>query len=325
MTDKRFASYARNHEDVLLWRVFRSFSTGTYIDIGAVDPECDSLTKAFHDRGWRGINCQPLPDRLERFRITRSQDLNLPILIGDVRSRMRLYTGDRHGPPFTFDEESSQFWRRSGRVVATLDVEVRPIDEIVAESGWPEIHFLRIDLSSSPPDAWTALCKSFCRPWIIVATSGTAGFPTVGMDESDRKLERPGYKQVYDNGFCRFLLREDRVDEFAAMLAIPPSTADEFSTLRERELEQQLAVYAGAGIHPNASPLVRASMLADDAAVADLRQRNFEMARRINELEAALGRVKVSGFREQALRILGAPGREVQRVLRRLRKRFVHA
>ena len=55
-----FISYAQNFEDVLLNRVFRDRLDGSYIDIGALHPTIDSVTKAFYDRGWSGINIEPI-------------------------------------------------------------------------------------------------------------------------------------------------------------------------------------------------------------------------------------------------------------------------
>jgi hypothetical protein len=55
----RFISYAQNFEDVMLWRALKGLKKGFYIDVGAHDPEVDSVTKAFYDRGWCGINIEP--------------------------------------------------------------------------------------------------------------------------------------------------------------------------------------------------------------------------------------------------------------------------
>jgi hypothetical protein len=42
-----FASFAQNFEDVTLWRALRDVGQGSYIDIGAQDPETDSVSLAF--------------------------------------------------------------------------------------------------------------------------------------------------------------------------------------------------------------------------------------------------------------------------------------
>src|SRR5215470_12416094 len=56
-----FISYAQNYEDVMLWRALKHIDQGFYIDVGANDPDIDSVTKAFYERGWRGINVERRP------------------------------------------------------------------------------------------------------------------------------------------------------------------------------------------------------------------------------------------------------------------------
>jgi hypothetical protein len=42
-----FESYAQNGEDVVLWRVLQNVENGTYVDVGAADPDDDGLREAF--------------------------------------------------------------------------------------------------------------------------------------------------------------------------------------------------------------------------------------------------------------------------------------
>lgn len=55
-----FISYAQNYEDVMLHRALKGVEKGFYIDVGANDPVQYSVTKAFYERGWRGINIEPI-------------------------------------------------------------------------------------------------------------------------------------------------------------------------------------------------------------------------------------------------------------------------
>src|ERR1700761_8288608 len=55
-------SYAQNREDVLLWRALHDLPAGFYIDVGAEDPTKDSVTRAFYERGWGGINVEPVQE-----------------------------------------------------------------------------------------------------------------------------------------------------------------------------------------------------------------------------------------------------------------------
>ena len=51
-----YTSYAQNFEDVIIMRCFKDVEEGFYIDVGAQDPESDSVTRVFYERGWSGIN-----------------------------------------------------------------------------------------------------------------------------------------------------------------------------------------------------------------------------------------------------------------------------
>ncbi len=75
-------TYAQNKEDVLL-DIFTGFKPkGTYIDIGANDPNVISLTKKFYERGWRGINVEPSVKMYELLLRYRPEDKNLNCAVG---------------------------------------------------------------------------------------------------------------------------------------------------------------------------------------------------------------------------------------------------
>lgn len=78
-----FVSFAQNAEDVLLFRAFRHLEQGYYIDIGANHPVEDSVTKAFYDRGWRGVNVEPVAFWFNQLEEARAKDLNFQIAISD--------------------------------------------------------------------------------------------------------------------------------------------------------------------------------------------------------------------------------------------------
>ena len=52
-----------------MWRVLRQRTPGFYVDVGAMDPVIDSVTKVYYEHGWHGIDIEPhpaLPRRSER-------------------------------------------------------------------------------------------------------------------------------------------------------------------------------------------------------------------------------------------------------------------
>ena len=64
LTDERFISFAPNLEDVLLWRALsgEAGTNGYYIDLGAPDPGGPSVTRAFYERGWHGLDVAYTPE-----------------------------------------------------------------------------------------------------------------------------------------------------------------------------------------------------------------------------------------------------------------------
>ena len=78
-----FVSYARNFEDVLLWRALRGVKNGFYVDVGAAHPDTNSVTRAFYDRGWSGINVEPTVELSLRLKAARPRDINVQIALGE--------------------------------------------------------------------------------------------------------------------------------------------------------------------------------------------------------------------------------------------------
>ena len=75
-------SYAQNFEDVVLDRVFKNVRQGSYIDVGAYDPVEDSVTKTFYDRGWSGINVEPVKTLYQKLVHQRPRDQNMNVAVG---------------------------------------------------------------------------------------------------------------------------------------------------------------------------------------------------------------------------------------------------
>ena len=78
-----FRSYAQNFEDLMLYRALGGVEHGFYIDIGAQHPEVDSVSKAFFDRGWRGLHVEPVPHYAELLREARPGDQVIEAAVSD--------------------------------------------------------------------------------------------------------------------------------------------------------------------------------------------------------------------------------------------------
>ena len=92
-----FVSYAQNFEDVMLWRALGSVKQGFYIDVGAADPVDMSVTQAFYETGWHGVNVEPAPHYFDRLRAARSADVNLEVAVGRTSGSRMFYEIDQTG------------------------------------------------------------------------------------------------------------------------------------------------------------------------------------------------------------------------------------
>jgi hypothetical protein len=75
-------SYSQDGEDMVLKVFFyenkRKYE-GFYIDVGAHHPFRFSNTAFFYQKGWRGINIEPTPDLIKKFKRYRKRDINLNV------------------------------------------------------------------------------------------------------------------------------------------------------------------------------------------------------------------------------------------------------
>lgn len=140
-----FVSYAQNLEDVRLWRALKLFPRGFYIDVGANHPRIDSVTLAFYERGWRGINIEPLPHLHRELERERPEDLNLNLAIGEREGRATLYEMAASGLS-TLDPELARQRQAEGCTATPREVKVSTLDAICAAHVEGPIHFLKIDV-----------------------------------------------------------------------------------------------------------------------------------------------------------------------------------
>ena len=87
----RFESYAQSLEDMILYCALKDVDKGFYIDVGANDPTVNNVTKFFYDRGWHGINIEPLPDKCLLLTEKRPRDVNLCVGLSNKHGKLGMF------------------------------------------------------------------------------------------------------------------------------------------------------------------------------------------------------------------------------------------
>ncbi|MGD9171248.1 MAG: FkbM family methyltransferase, partial [Candidatus Thiodiazotropha sp.] len=194
-----FISYAQNFEDVMLWRALKHINSGFYIDVGANSPEIDSVTKAFYDHGWHGINIEPLPTHHADLMKERPRDINLQCAAGSTKSEIELWECDVRGWATCNTNIVAQH-RASGHEGAFHKVPVDLLSNICAEHANGEIHFLKIDVEGAEKSVIDGMDFSRFRPWILVVEATLPNSTKEVHDEWEETVLAANYVLAYADG-----------------------------------------------------------------------------------------------------------------------------
>ena len=165
----RLESYAQFLEDVILYCALKDVDKGFYIDVGANDPTRESVTRFFYDRGWHGINIEPLPDRCALLAEMRPRDINLCIGLGNERGKLDMFPYDGLT---TFLEDIAKSVKiptdkKHTKIVCTLS---EVFNKYCTENQ--DVHFCKIDVEGFERQVLEGVkdWRKF-RPWIFAIES----------------------------------------------------------------------------------------------------------------------------------------------------------
>ncbi|MEC5407882.1 FkbM family methyltransferase [Paraburkholderia sp. MPAMCS5] len=233
-----FVSYAQNYEDVMLWRVLKEVSGGFYIDVGANDPEVDSITKAFYDRGWAGINIEPLSGHYSDLLERRPRDINLECAAGSEEGEFEIWEGSIRGWA-TMDRAVVDHHLRNGYSGTWKKVSVRPLRSICADHVRGDVHFLKVDVEGAEAAVLSGMDFERVRPWIVVVEAIFPNSVDENYSEWEYMLLSSGYAFVYADGVNRFYVANER-PELRGAFRYPPNILDEFITRDYKVASEQL-------------------------------------------------------------------------------------
>jgi FkbM family methyltransferase len=221
-------SYAQNHEDVLLARLFPRGLTGFYIDVGANDPLNNSITKYFYDLGWKGINVEPAREPFDRLVAARERDVNLNIGLSDKPGSLTFF----EFPPevvavSTFSAAQAEWHRDNGIPAVERTVEVKTLADVCEEHVGGTIDLLSVDVEGLERQVLEGADWSRWRPRVVVveATQPATTIPT--HDQWEHLLLDSGYLFGAFDGLNRYYVRNED-SELLPALATPVNVTDDY-------------------------------------------------------------------------------------------------
>ncbi|MCS0630664.1 FkbM family methyltransferase [Telluria mixta] len=223
----RFISYAQNNEDVLLWRALGHVRDGFYIDVGANDPVEHSVTKAFYDAGWRGINIEPLPAHIAAFDEQRPGDINLAVAAGSAAGTLTLYDVPAVRGWASPDKSVADLHRAEGHTVAELTVPVRTLADVCAEHVRGDVHFLKIDVEGFEGDVLRGMDFERWRPWVLVIEATQPNSRETNHASWEHLVTSRRYRYAWFDGLNRYYVAEEHA-ELLASFGIQPNVFDDY-------------------------------------------------------------------------------------------------
>ncbi|MDD2882224.1 MAG: FkbM family methyltransferase [Rhodoferax sp.] len=264
-----FISYSQNREDVMLWRALKHVTPGFYVDVGANDPSDDSVTRAFYERGWSGINVEPLARHIRALQQQRPRDVNLCVAVGASDGDVEIFDTAVRGWA-TANAEVAQVHRAQGVAVTASRVPLRRLDGIFAEFvAASPVHFLKIDVEGFEAAVLQGMDFARWRPWLVVVEA-TVPNSQVLDDHWEPLLTQAAYDCVYFDGLNKYYLAHEH-PELKAAFAVPPNVFDDYIAAEQVRLQQladeakltQQAAQAEAQLTQQALQAAQAQALAD--------------------------------------------------------------
>jgi FkbM family methyltransferase len=232
-------SYAHNFEDVILDRAFKDKTEGFYVDVGAMDPIDMSVTKHFYERGWRGVNIEPVPRFHAALVKDRPRDVNLCLALGKSHDKLTFYDFESKGVSTLSSEFADYFIQRNHRY-KKRPVDVIPLREVCERYCPKEIDFMKIDVEGWEKDILEGGDWAHFRPRVVIIEATKPNSHDPLWQSWEPFLLAQDYLFTYFDGLNRFYVAREEAG-LAEHFRLPPNVLDRFESHETFRLREELA------------------------------------------------------------------------------------
>lgn len=202
-------SYSQEGEDMILRRFVDEDRSGFYVDVGAHHPYRFSNTYYLHQKGWRGINIDPLPGAMDLFKRCRPKDINLNLGISAIHGSLNYFMFNEPALN-TFDRDLAESrLSNTYRIIETRSVPVTPLARVLEENieHFHQIDLLSVDVEGYDLEVLQSNDWVRFRPRLIVVESLQSNSVLTVIDSATYQfLADKGYELVAKSYYsCIFL------------------------------------------------------------------------------------------------------------------------
>jgi len=220
-----FLSYAQNFEDVMLWRALGHVPNGVYVDVGAQHPRIDSVSRAFYERGWRGVHIEPVPAFAQLLRADRPDETVLQVALGEREGTLELHVFADTGLSTAISSYAERHQAERGYATERIHTPVLTMKSALECVAGKDVHWLKIDVEGFEEQVLRGWDSQQLRPWILVVEATIPNSTEMDHEKWDPLVIAAGYRFVYFDGLNRFYIANEH-PELAAAFAAPPNIFD---------------------------------------------------------------------------------------------------
>jgi len=237
-----FVSYAQNFEDVMLWRALSHVDCGFYIDIGAHHPTIDSVSLAFYERGWTGIDVEPVPDCAALLREHRPKNEVVEMALSNNTGKLSLTVVPETGLSTassalaaTMAEDSEKY-----HDLKVLEVDQCRLSDLAEFYAGRSVHWMKIDVEGFEQQVLEGWDPTILRPWVLVVEATVPNSDQSSHECWESIVLDAGYQCVYKDGLNRFYLAAEHI-QLANAFEYPPNVFDDIRLRPHSAMLQDLA------------------------------------------------------------------------------------
>lgn len=222
-----FVSYAQNFEDVMLWRALKHVASGCYVDVGAQHPIVDSVSKAFYERGWRGVHIEPSREYAELLHLDRPDETVIEAAASNVEGFLTLHEFGGTGLSTAIGEYSDSAAACVGAGPSDVVVPSVTLASCLSFLAGKDVHWLKIDVEGFERQVLEGWDSTTLRPWILLIEATVPQSQQLAHGSWEPIVLGAGYEFVYFDGLNRFYVDRGH-PELKAAFATPPNVFDAF-------------------------------------------------------------------------------------------------
>jgi FkbM family methyltransferase len=177
---------AQAAEQQLVRQFFGDLEAGFFVDVGASHPRDSSQSWHLEQAGWRGILVEPIPELCEELRRDRPRSITVQAACGapEQRGRVEFHVADG----YTRSALQRNAVSLTASFVRTDTVDLKTLDDILAEARPPKIDFVSIDVEGFQLSVLRGFDLQKYRPALLLVEDHLYDLKT------HRYLARHGYR-----------------------------------------------------------------------------------------------------------------------------------